>query len=111
MAINPGDDIDAADVGAVAFNIETTSSTTTVTHSLTTIAGQRVVVFAKGKKTSGVAGDITLLYDGVVKDTISSADSGPFALMYTEVPGAGTKNITISNGGSNEVILVFKSVL
>ena len=92
--------------------IETTAGTT---HSLTTIAGQRVIVLASGNP-AGAAGAITinLKYNGVTKHSISSgSDSGTggFSLHYTETPGAATQNITVdTSAGSvaNVVIIVIK---
>jgi hypothetical protein len=84
--------------------IETTSG---ATHSLTTIADQRVVVWVKGQFT-GVSTDttVTLSYNGVSKDTVlvdpsSSGDNVPFALMYTETPGAATADITVTTSGGS----------
>lgn len=85
-------------IGATAI---TTASTTTL--SLTTTATQKVVVFAKcdvqASSTSGQ--DILLKYNGVQKDKVvfASASNGSkhgVALMYTETPGAGTQNITVT---------------
>jgi hypothetical protein len=80
-----------------------------VSLSITTLAGQRVVCFAKGVyDPGGTAGytDIVLLqYNGVTKDSNAIAGTGsagtvkanqPFALMYTETPGAGTHDITVT---------------
>lgn len=93
---------------AGAITIETTTGTT---HSLTTTAGQKVIVWAKGQ--TGEA-TITLKYGGVTKDTVACSDGGdswhatfPFALQYTETPGAGTADVVVS-GGSNVVIIVMK---
>jgi len=74
-------------------------TTTGVTHSLTTLAGQTVIVWAKGRQ----AGDTFLKYGGVQKDIfdpVTSDDFGSFALMYTEVPGAATADITVTSAGS-----------
>lgn len=98
--------------GAIA--IETTAA---ATHSLTTTAGQKVVVWAKGHIVSGIDGQktVTLSYNTVVKDTIIITSAGnndyAFALMYTETPGAATQNITVEiDQGSigNVVIIVMK---
>lgn len=94
------------------------STAATTTLSLTTIANQRVIVWAKGDvDNSFVNGDttITLAYNGVTKDSArihtpaANAATGtiPFTLMYTETPGAATQNITVS-GGQNVVIIVLK---
>ena len=74
-------------------------TTTGVTHSLTTLAGQTVIVWAKGKQ----VGDTFLKYGGVQKDIFdpgTSDEFGSFALMYTEVPGAATADITVTSAGS-----------
>ncbi len=95
----------------------TTETTTGATHSLTTIAGQKVVVWAKGTLTE-TSGDntLTLKYNTVVKDTVvinvsPEGEKFAFALMYTETPGAATQNITVEASVgtlSNVVIIVMK---
>lgn len=98
------------------LSIEYTSG---ATHSLTTVANQRVLVIGKcdGAALSGGVAGMTLLYNGVEKDRAgfqADSDNGPDALiaLYTEVPGAGTQNITISTFGSvtlsNQKIFVIK---
>lgn len=92
-------------------------TTTGTTHSLTTIANQRVIVWAKGDFT-GTSSDtnIELKYNTVQKDIVvvdagSNSDNFPFALMYTETPGAATADITVtSSSGSlqNVKIIVLK---
>lgn len=83
-------------------------------HSLTTVANQRVLVFARASASNVSAGeDATLTYNGVTKDTVhvdtgGSADWGPFFLMYTEVPGAGTHPVAINGSSGNELIVVIK---
>lgn len=92
-------------------------TTTGVTHSLTTTAGQVVAVWAKGDLDPGSGSyTITLKYNSVTKDTVSLDSGGdswynkqPFALMYTETPGAATQNITVETSGgtlANVVIMV-----
>ena len=90
-------------------------TTTGATHSLTTSAGQTVVVWAKGSFTgSSFARDITMSYGGVIKDTVvmeaaGSSDEIPFSLMYTESPSAGTANVTVEAASAtlqNVVIIV-----
>jgi len=118
----------AAIIAAGAPNATTTTrglstlpiieTTTGVTHSLNTIASQKVIVWAKGTFaiTGGTIGVVSLNYNGVTKDTVSSDDTSsvntvPFSLMYTETPGVATQNITVtSNVGtlSNVVIIVMK---
>lgn len=94
-------------------------TTTGVTHSLTTVVNQKVIVWAKGDMPSGAAGTatITLKYNGVTKDTAiidnptGSGTWGTFSLMYTEIPGTGTHDITVTaNVGSisDVVIIVMK---
>jgi len=84
-----------------------------LTHSLTTTAGQRVIVWAKGDLHIGGSGSatITLQYNSVTKDTqsidVAYAHRQAFSLMYTETPGAGTQNITVS-AGDRVVIIVMK---
>jgi hypothetical protein len=89
-------------LGSNAITIETTSGTT---HSLTTVAGEVVIVWAKGSyyKTSSGATSCTvkLLYNGVEKDTVTPYNENntiakTFALMYTETPGAATQDITVT---------------
>jgi hypothetical protein len=102
MAIANGETIDASDfIGNPApfFSIENTIGGT---HSLTTVANQRVLVIAKGSFTgSSAANVVSLQYNGVTKDSVkmrlgSSVDNMPFTLMYTEVPGAATQNVTLT---------------
>lgn len=91
------------------------------THSLTTVAGQRVVVIATGNlsiSSSTVVDTVNLKYGGVTKDSIEVGESGgnannrdAFCLTYTEVPGAATANITVdagTYGPTNVKILVLK---
>lgn len=89
------------------------------TLSVTTTAGQRIICWAKGDLASSgsVAVTVTIKYNTTVKDTITidQSDNGgvgwtvPFTGMYSEVPGAGTQNITINTSGgsiNNPVIMV-----
>lgn len=97
------------------LTIETTSGTS---HSLTTTASQKVMVWAKGWLSTDVTNrSITLKYNGVTKDTVTITESDasggkiPFALMYTETPGAATQNITVETSGgtlNNVVIMLLK---
>lgn len=97
------------------FTIERTEGTT---HSLTTLANQRVVVFVTGTNTDGTGTLRTnnVKYGGVTKatcisDGAGSATNPPIAMNYTEVPGAATADITVDTDGgtlSNVVILVLK---
>lgn len=93
-----------------AIVIETTTG---VTHSLTTIAGEKVIVWAKGDVSYNTT--TKLNYNGVQKDIATATSNNgieitPFALMYTETPGAATQNITVTSTGSvtNVVIIVMK---
>lgn len=97
------------------ISIETTTG---VTHSLTTVAGQKVLVFVKGDITdgTGLTRTLTTQYNAVTKDTVLSMGGGgatvnPFAMHYTEIPGAATQNITVAASAgtlSNVVIMVIK---
>ena len=80
-------------------------SGTSVPYALTTIALQRVLVIVRGSINFNAGTTQTTLqlqYNGVTKDTcnIGTMSTGgnavlPFVMMYTEVPGAATQNITI----------------
>jgi hypothetical protein len=110
----------ASSATASSWTIPVTAEVTTgVTASLTTTANQRVMVWAKGDIVPGQATrTITLKYNAVTKDTVVVIESSvgstrrwPFALMYTEVPGAATQNITVNTSGgtlANVVIMVLK---
>lgn len=94
--------------------------TTGATHSLTTIAGQKVIVFVKGNFSITSAGsqqvDVVLKYNAVTKDTVTVYNENvtttrAFALMYTETPGAATQNVTVTSSTgtlANVVIIVWK---
>jgi hypothetical protein len=108
----PDSPTDPIAMGSNAIVIETTAG---VTHSLTTIAGQVVVVWAKGVvSNNGGAASVTLKYNTVTKDTITTINTSvdqSFSLIYTETPGAATANITVetSYGSlSNVKIIVMK---
>jgi len=81
--------------------IEYTASTT---HSLTTVADQKIIVWARGVQ-SNFAGSktITLKYNGVTKDSIAynSTAVGVVSLMYTDTPGAGTHDIVLATDVGN----------
>jgi hypothetical protein len=100
--------------------IETTSGTT---HSLTTVTGERVMVWAKGfvKLSSGGSTQetVSLLYNAVSKDSTgfgvdNDGNEGwyPFSLMYTEIPTAGTQNITVttSSGTLTDVVIMVQKI-
>ena len=98
-------------------DVPTIETTAGVTHALTTVAGQRVMVWAKGYdiRAQGQV-VVNLKYNSVTKDSVSLGNSSgstqhvPFSLMYTETPGAGTQNITVDGGTSlnSVVIMVLK---
>lgn len=102
-------------VGAVSV-----ASASAATLSLTTTSTQTVVVWAKGNVDVSFAGGsatAALKYNGVTKDSVTATMSAgnaqngtvPFALMYTEAPGAGTQDITVDGGTvSNVDIIVLK---
>jgi hypothetical protein len=104
-------------MGSNAITIETTTGTT---HSLTTVAGEIVIVWAKGELHAVAAGagsrTIYLNYNGVQKDVVVAYNENtttyrPFSLMYTETPGAATQNITVTSSAdviANVVIIVMK---
>lgn len=99
----------------LAAGLPTVETTTGVTHSLTTTAGQKVIVWVKGDLSAvGATTTLTLKYNSVTKDTSvldSSSDTRGFALMYTEIPGAATADITMTTDVgtlTNVVIIVMK---
>jgi hypothetical protein len=112
--------INPSNIGDILTGAVTIETTTGTTHALTTVAGQRVIVWAKGDLTKTSAGavavTVTLKYNTVVKDTAipyneNVTTNRSFALMYTETPGAATQNITVeTDGGSiaNVKIIVLK---
>jgi hypothetical protein len=80
------------------------------------VAGQKVLVFAKGSyEMTSSQGSVTLSYNGVQKDisTIqgSSGHDDAWSLMYEEIPGAGTHDIAVAQANgvlSNVRIIVIK---
>lgn len=119
MSIASGQTITAADILGLV-SIETTTGTT---HSLTTVASQKVIVIAKGSAESSSSGQqngvVSLKYNAVTKDTVNvgSYHAGsvnfqiPFCVIYTETPGAATHDITVTATGytlTNVVIVVVK---
>lgn len=100
--------------GAVSGIISSVIQTTTLPYSLTTTAGQRVIVFAKGGTgtfSTGAETDYLLTYNGVTKDTVKLRSAGAservgFSLMYTEIPGAATADINISAGTDLKLIVI-----
>lgn len=83
-------------------NTPSIETTTGVTHSLTTVAGQTVLVYAKGNVATGGGSNrtVTLAYNGVSKDTVevlaNSSAKEAFFVSYSEIPGAGTQNVTVT---------------
>lgn len=99
--------------GAVTGLISSVVEDTTGTYSLTTIAGQRVIVFARAVSPTSGAADVTytLTYNGVTKDSVTirtrdGSGKDVFSLMYTEIPGAGTANVVISGGTDPKMIII-----
>lgn len=87
-----------------SIQVETTVG---ATHSLTTLAGQIVMVFGFCDVEQGHFGNevVTLSYNSVTKDTAQSDDDNisanirlSYALAYTETPGAATANIVLASG-------------
>ena len=86
-----------------------------VSHALTTVAGQRVMVFVTGNiNITNAVGTVTLKYNGVTKDTVLAGGTGAgasqraaFAMQYSEIPGAATQNITVAtSSGSVENCII-----
>lgn len=120
------DDIDAiVAAGAPAATATTTGlvylpvieTTAGATHSLTTVANEKVIVWVKGYLTESSSNNttITLSYNSVAKDTTVANENDstnnlthPFALMYTETPGAATADITVttSQGSLSAVVII-----
>lgn len=87
------------------FSIE---STTSATYSLTTTAGQKVLVIAKGQIRIGT---MTLSYNGTVVDTTTvygsnTIDLNAFTLLWTATPGAATADLVISGGLDLRMIII-----
>jgi hypothetical protein len=85
--------------------IETTAGNT---HVLTTLAGERVIVWSAGNMSDANIGDHTLelKYDGTVKHTIlvtqranSVTTKHPYTFLHTFTPGAATANLTVTGTG------------
>jgi hypothetical protein len=113
MTIAAGSAALAADITGMLV-IETTAG---ATHSLTTVANQKVMVWATGDDQTGTGNnEFYLKYNGVTKCTVSSNPTAggrsSFALMYTETPGAATQNITVTDADGhtleNVKIMVLK---
>lgn len=113
MGLSTGQTATQADFFGSSGYVQVFSATGT-TLSITTIANQKVVVMVSGLQDSagGTNPTISLLYDGVTKHSIvnGQGNNTPFSLMYSESPGAGTKNITVTTSAgslSNVVITAF----
>lgn len=105
--------------------VNTTVETTTgTTHSLTTTAGQVVIVTAKGDLLTALNGSpnyygVSLNYNSVEKDTSNvggdtdgATAAFPFCLQYTETPGDATQNITVtSTGGTLENVVIIVQII
>ncbi len=107
--------IDASSGGSVNVKIYSVQGDTL---SLTTLAGEVVTVWAKGDVIGGaVPTIIELKYNGVTKDTVdidvgTATNTGvPFALEYTETPGALTHDITVTTDlGTLENVVIIAQV-
>jgi hypothetical protein len=101
-----------------AGDIVSVETTAGVTHALTTLAGERVLVIAKGNLSdgTGTARTISLNYNGVAQDSVVTTGGGSatrigFCLTYTAIHGADTQNITVTTTGGaleNVDIMVLK---
>lgn len=86
------------------------------TLSMTTGASSKVIVWAKGScnPASGTQ-TMALNYNAVQKDSVQMAPGGvvtPFALMYTETPGAGTQNITVTaTSGTLATVMIIAVII
>ncbi len=99
-------------IDSIRSNIKVTTASTS-TLSITTDGSQKVIVFAKGLVISTGDFIVTLAYNGVSKDVNSTSNNNTsfaisFSLMYTEVPAAGTHNITVTtnNGSLSSVVII-----
>lgn len=114
--LTSGQTAKAGDITGLA----TIFTSATGTLSLTTNANQKVICFAKGNRVhtsnTGNGSDVNvyLKYNAVTKDSlhygIYSGSGGnfaiPFALMYTETPGAGTHDITVTGDETLENMII-----
>jgi hypothetical protein len=93
------------------------TTATTTTLSVTTLANQRIIVWAKGWCNDSSAGVATLTYNVTEKDRVelspsTSGNKSPFSLMYTEIPGAGTQNITLAcDAGSVNAPVIIAEII
>ena len=83
-----------------------------LTYSLTTTANQRVIVWFAGKTTTySNNGDVYLKYNGVTKQHLQVPPGyTPVSLQYSEIPGAGTHNITVEGdiGTTDASLIIMK---
>ena len=107
-SVNPGHTHTASSL----LNAVSIYSASGTTLALTTTANQKVIVWAKGSITSDASDHTVLLnYNAVQKDIVNASATNTrqaaFALQYTETPGAGTQNITVTSSQalSNVVII------
>jgi hypothetical protein len=100
---------------AADWQVPATSETVSGTiESLTTTATQRVLVWATGdiSQTLTAIRTVEVQYNAVRKDSITVSSPSDvtkyrFLLMYTEVPGAATNNITVkTSGGTLEAVSI-----
>lgn len=91
------------------------ATATGATLSLTTLANQRVVVIATGYQDTvgGTSPTLELKYDGVSKHSVVNGNGNnvPFTLMYSEIPGAGTKNVTVTTSAGTVANVVITALL
>jgi len=97
--------------GVLSFSSATAptlGTSSTATLSVTTSGTQTIMVWAKAShEGGGTAGNatISLKYNAVTKDTVVSDDgtaaSGSVAVQYTEVPAAGTQDITLTTSSGS----------
>jgi hypothetical protein len=103
---------------STAITIETTVGTT---HSLVTTAGQKVMVWVTGVLQCVSAGSstrtVSVKYNGVTKNSAIIYNENvtsyrPFALMYTETPGAATQNITVTTSSDtlSDVVIMLQKI-
>lgn len=91
-------------------DIVSVERTVGTTHSLTTVAGQKVTVIASGwHQSAGTDSTLNLKYNGVTKASatfkLGNTQRCGFCLQYQEVPGAATQNITVADADANEVTI------
>jgi len=103
--------VSAQDASLVEVENYECSGTTypTCTYSLTTVAGQRVVIIAKGNTfaSGGISDtDIYLKYNGstvdhILAEGISSANTEVFSLIHTFVATTTTANVVVESNSQD----------